>query len=111
MASEKTATEKLIRKTFGVSSFDEVLKMLKSKPDEFFQNTFFTEKSTFILKICDLEKEISKDGDLYSEAMIASRSGSIIESFASAALGEIKVEYEKNRKLLVNYLSFFYKKK
>ena len=104
-------TDKLLKKTFGVNSFNDVTKLLESKSESFYKSTFFTEKERFIKNIKHLSSLIERGGEDYSMALEASRSGSIIESFASVGLGDIKVDYTKNRKNLVHHLSYFYKKK
>ena len=108
MKKEKSATDKLVLKNFGINNFQEVIDLIEDKPEDFFLETFFTDKTTFLSRINQLANDINKDADIYAQAMNASRSGSMIASFASSAMGGIKVTYVKNRKLLVNYLSFFY---
>lgn len=106
-----SATEKLLKKNFGITSFAEVLKKLEKEPEETFSENLFVEKSGFIERIRALDKSIRKFSEAYSIGLEMAKPGSIYESFARSQLGEIRGEYIRVRKQLVHHLSFFYKLK
>ena len=103
-----TSSEKLIRKEFKIKTEQELFDLMEQKPEEFFKDTFGTNKVSYLKKIKKLMFAINMDGENYSEYMKMARSGSIFEgSFTSSAVGEIKMQYQANRKKLVNQVRLF----
>ncbi|PIB32236.1 hypothetical protein BFP78_10330 [Gaetbulibacter sp. 5U11] len=105
-----TAVDSLVKKHFKVSSFNEALKKIEKKEDTYFPDTLFVSKASFIEKLKQLAKEINELSDAYKTAQDASKSGSIIQGFASAGLGAIQKEYIQKRKAMVHHVSLFVKK-
>ena len=106
-----TATDSLLKKHFKVSTFTEALKTIDKKEDSFFKDTLFMSKAIFIEKLKQLAKEINELSDTYKTAQEASKSGSVIQGFASAGLGAIQKEYIQKRKAMVHHVSLFLKKR
>jgi hypothetical protein len=106
-----TSTEKLLRKNFGIQSFNEVIAKLEKEPEETFRDNLFTEKSQFIDRIKQLNETILLLSDTYSAALDWRILGSTHESLARNGFGSLKNEYIKVRKQMVHHLSFFYKLK
>jgi hypothetical protein len=106
---ELNATEKLLKKNFGITSFKEVIQKLEKEGELTFKENLFVEKSFFIEKIKKLDASINELSSAYSMALEMAKSGSIYESFAKEGKGSLKIEYMKQRKLMVHHLSFFYK--
>ncbi|MDX9918815.1 MAG: hypothetical protein RB289_02335 [Paludibacter sp.] len=108
---ELTATEKLLKKNFGISSFKQVIAKLEKEPKETFSNNLFVEKDVFIKKIEELNNSINSLSEAYADGLKMAESGSVFETFARRELGNIHTPYVKMRKQLVHHLSYFYKKK
>jgi len=106
---ELSATEKLLRKNFGIQSFNEVITRLEKEPEETFINNLFAEKAQFIQRINKLNETILKLSDTYSMALNWLKPGSIYESLARNGFGSLKTEYTSARKQMVHHLSFFFK--
>ena len=105
-----TSTEKLIKKEFKIKSEVELYTLIEVKSDAFFKNNFFTDRATYLKMIKSLVLAINRDGADYSEYTAMAKSGSILESaYTSAGVGAIKLQYQANRKKLVNHLRFFVK--
>jgi hypothetical protein len=104
-----SATEKLLKKNFGIASFKEVIQKLENEGELTFKENLFIEKSLFIEKIQQIDASINDLSSAYSMALEMGRSGSVFESFARDGIGSLRMEYIKQRKLMVNYISFFYK--
>ena len=102
------ATEKLLKRNFGITSFREVIQKLEKVEDLSFTENLFVEKSVFIEKIKKLEASINELSDAYSMALEMGKCGSVFESIARDGIGSLRMEYLKKRKLIVFYLSFFY---
>lgn len=107
----KTATDILLKKHFKVDGFDAVLKSIDKKDASFFTSTIFMEKPVFVNHITQLAKEINDLAEVYKTAQEASKSGSIMQSFASAGLGSIQKEYISKRKAMVHHVSLFVARK
>ncbi|WP_417858129.1 hypothetical protein [Xanthomarina gelatinilytica] len=105
------AVERLLKKHFVITSFDKVLAQIAKKQASFFEENLFLDKASYLHKITALGEEIDELADAYSQAQEAAKSGSIIQSFASAGLGSIQKEYIQKRKAMVHHLSLFLKKK
>lgn len=108
---ELNATEKLLKKNFGIQSFIDVIARLEKEPEETFTNNLFAEKAQFIGRIKQLNKAILQLSDTYSMALNWMKSGSIYESLARNGFGSLRIEYTSARKQMVHHLSFFYKAK
>lgn len=106
---ELNATEKLLKKNFGIQSFNEVIARLEKEPEDTFKDNLFAEKAQFIERIKKLNDSILLLSDTYSTALNWSKPGSIYESMAKNGFGSLKIEYIKVRKQMVHHLSFFYK--
>lgn len=105
-----TSTEKLIKKEFKIKSEKELFTLIDAKADAFFKNNFFTDKATYLRMIRSLVLAINLDGANYSDYTAMAKSGSILEgAFTSAGVGAIKLQYQANRKKLVNHVRFFVK--
>ena len=108
---ELNATEKLLKKNFGIQSFKEVIAKLEKEPEETFTDNLFVEKAQFIHRVKKLNNSIIQLSGTYSDALELGKSGSIYESFARDGIGSLKTKYIKERKELVHHLSFFYKRR
>lgn len=106
-----TAVDQLIKKQFKVHTFKEALIQVQKKEATFFTEQLFLDKTTFIEKLDQLAKDINNLSESYKTAQEASKSGSIIQTFASTGLGGIQKEYIQKRKAMVHHLSLFLKKK
>jgi hypothetical protein len=105
-----TSSETLIKKEFNIKSQDELYKFIELKPEEFFKENFFTDKITYLNMLKSLVLSINRDGADYSNYMSMAKSGSIFSSpYTSEAISAIKMEYQANRKKLVNHVRFFVK--
>ena len=74
-------------------------------------DNLFIDKATFIKNIQQLAIDINQLADTYKTAQEASKSGSVIQGFASAGLGAVQKEYIQKRKAMVHHVSLFAKKK
>ncbi len=108
---ELTATEKLLKKNFGITRFKNVLARLENEPEDTFKEYLFVEKGVFIEKIKELNSSINLFSEAYGEGLRIAQAGSIWESFGRSELGKIHTPYIQIRKQFVHHLSFFYKKK
>lgn len=106
-----TATEKLLKKNFGITSFREVILKLESTPENVFREDLFVEKSFFIDKIKSYQKSIEEMYDAYVMALDMIKPGSIGESMARNEIGYLRNAYAHERKLFVHHLSYFFKYK
>ena len=106
-----TATEKLLKKKFGITSFKEVIQKLENESEETFKDNLFVEKSFFIEQIKNYNKKVNELSEGYCCALEMRKPGSMLETYARNNIGYIRLEYAKQRKLLVHHLSFFYKLK
>ena len=103
-----TSSEKLIRKEFKIKTEEDLFILIEKKSEEFFKDKFGTDKATYLKKIKKLMFAINMDGENYSEYLQMAKSGSIFEgSFTSSAVGAIKMQYQANRKKLVNQVRLF----
>lgn len=107
----KTATDILLKKHFKVDSFDTVLKRIDKKDASFFTSTIFMDKPLFVNHITKLAKEINDLSEVYKISQEASKSGSIMQGFASAGLGSIQKDYISKRKAMVHHVSLFVARK
>ena len=105
------ATEKLLKKNFGIQSFKMVIAKLEKEPEATFKDNFFAEKAQFIERIKQLNNTILILSDTYCMALDWSKSGSIFESLVTNEFGSLKIEYIRVRKQMVHHISFFYKLK
>ena len=106
-----SATDLLIKKHFKVKDFKNVIEKVNKKEETYFTSNVFMLKDVFIQNLNKLDKEINELADAYKMAQEASKSGSIIQNFASAGLGSIQKEYIQKRKIMVHHVSLFVKKK
>jgi hypothetical protein len=72
---ELTATEKLLKRNFGISSFKQVIAKLEKEPEETFSKFLFVKKELFTCKIKALNNEINIMSDAYSEGLKMAESG------------------------------------
>ena len=100
---------KLVKKEFGITSYKDIHTAISSKPEEYYHNNFFTDKTSYLKRVSDLIDLVNEQGEGYSIALEESKwdSISIMQNYAHANLYGIRMEYAKNRKLLVNHLRFF----
>jgi hypothetical protein len=100
---------KLVKKELGITSYEALYNAINSKPDDFYQTHFFTDKKTYVEKIIQLIDDVDEIGEGYVIALKESRSdsGSFMQGYASAYLGEIRKTYIEWRKRLINHLRFF----
>ena len=108
---ELTATEKLLKKNFGITRFKQVIARLEKEPEDTFSKYLFVEKDIFISRIKELNNEINIISETYAEGLKMAQAGSIFETFARRELGKIHTPYVEMRKQFVHHLSYFYKKK
>ena len=108
---ELTATEKLLKKNFGITRFKHVMARLEKVPEETFRDYLFVEKVVFIEKIKELNNEINTLSETYAVGLKMAESGSIFETFARRELGKLHTPYIQMRKQFVHHLSYFYKRK
>jgi hypothetical protein len=104
-----SATEKLLKKHFGITDFNEVIHKLENEPADTFKDNLFIDKESFIKLMKVLNNSINMLGQTYSDALRWSRSGSIDEYFVRSNIGYVKTKYIRQRKLMVHHLSFFFK--
>ncbi len=102
-----SSTAKLLREKFGIKSEAELFELINKKEDSFFTQNFFMEKENYIFSLKNIIAAINDDGRVISDMGPAAESGSIIETFASFALSEIRSGYIAKRKTLVHHVSFF----
>ena len=102
-----THVEKLIRKEFKIKTEDKLLELICSRKDSFYEENFLIPKDQYVNKIKQLIFKINDYGDTYAEARDMGQSGSIFESFGQAVGGDVRKNYIKSRKILVNQVSFF----
>lgn len=79
---ELTATERLLKKNFGITRFKHVIARLEKEPEEIFRDYLFVEKAVFIEKINELNNSINIFSEAYGEGLKMAESGSIFETFA-----------------------------
>lgn len=108
---ESTATEKLLKKNFGITCFKHVIARLEKEPEETFRDYLFVEKAVFIEKTKGLNNSINMFSEAYTEGLKMAESGSIFESLARSELSKIHTPYVQMRKQFVHHLSYFYKRK
>jgi hypothetical protein len=108
---ELTPTEKLLKKNFGISRFKQVIARLEKETEDTFTDYLFVEKTLFVAKIMELNKQINMMSEAYAEGLKMAESGSIFETFARRELGKIHTPYVQMRRQMVHHLSYFYKKK
>ena len=106
-----SATEKLLKKNFGITDFNEVIQKLGKESEDTFKNDLFVEKDFFIEKIRSYHKSIEEMYDAYVMALDMMEPGSFGESMARNEIGYLRIAYAHKRKLMVHHLSYFYKLK
>lgn len=106
-----TAVDSLLKKHFKVKDFNTVLLNIHKKEESFFMDNLFIDKATFMNNIQQLAIDINQLADTYKTAQEASKSGSVIQGFASAGFGAVQKEYIQKRKAMVHHVSLFATKK